>query len=189
MNRNQTIVLVLAAASLALVLLFPPYDQYSIANSKVPIFAGFYFCFAAPPYGVVNSGVLLLEVFVVLVNAGIGWLLLQDRPNVTTSSRRLGYQKAVLVFAGLNLVLVLLFPPFESIFALTNAALPTFEGFYPIFNRQPNHTIVTTLLQLEIIFILVNASITWLIFKPRRAPEMSARDAQALAQELRRGKA
>jgi hypothetical protein len=185
-NRNQVIVVALAAASLALILVFPPFDQYSIASSAVPIFAGFYFFFAPPPWGEVNAGVLMLEAFVVLVNGAIGWLLLQRKP--VRGDRRLGYQKALLAFAGINLFVVVLFPPFESVFALTNAALPTFEGFYPIFNRQPNHTIVITLLQIEIIFILVNAAIAWLIFRQRRQPALTAREVQAVAQELRRGK-
>ena len=188
MNRNQTIVLALAAVGLALILLFPPYDQSSIANFKVPIFAGFYLFFAPPPSGAVNAGVLLLEVFVVLINTGIGWLLLQARPAGAAPNRRIGYQNAALIFAGVNLILVVLFPPFESVFALTNAALPTFEGFYPIFNKQPNHTIVTTLLQLEIIFILINGALAWLIFKQRGGPSLSAAEAQALALELQRRK-
>ena len=186
MNSSQKIVLGIAAAGLALLLLFPPFDQYSIANFKVPIFAGFYFYFAQPPYGVVNTSMLLLEVFVVLINTGIGWLLLQDRPaRAAAAGRRIGYQNAVLIFAGVNLIFILLFPPLESVFSLTNAALPSFEGFYFIFNRQPNHTIVTTLLYLEVIFILVNAAIAWLIFKQRKPSELSPEEARALALELR----
>ena len=77
-NRNQAIALAIAAANLLLVLLFPPFDQYSIANSRVPVFAGFNFAFAAPPSSQVNAGVLWLEVIVVLANAGI------DQSNLET---------------------------------------------------------------------------------------------------------
>ena len=184
-NSSQKILLGLAAAGLALLLLFPPFDQYSIANSRVPIFAGFYLFSAPPQYGVVNAPLLLLEVFVVLINAGIAWLLLQARPAPAAPARRTGYRNAVLLFAGVNLVVILLFPPFESVFSLTNAALPTFEGFYFVFDRRPNHTIVATLLYLEVIFILVNAAIAWLIFRSRGPDQLSASDAHALALELR----
>jgi len=80
---------------------------------------------------------------------------------------------------------IMLFPPLESVFALTNAALPSFEGFYFIFNKRPDHTIVTTLLYLEVIFILVNAGLAWLIFRQRKTGALSPEEARALAIELR----
>ena len=45
---------------------FPPFDVYSIANSNVPVFAGFDFYFKRSQHMVVNSSVLSLELFVVL---------------------------------------------------------------------------------------------------------------------------
>lgn len=126
--------------------------------------------------------------FVVLINAGIRWLLLQDKPTAAPAKSPVGYQKAALIFAGLNLVVVLLFPPFESVFALTNAALPSFEGFYFVFGQRPNHTIVTTLLYIEVIFILVNAALAWLIFRKRSAPGLTPEEAHALAMALTRRK-
>jgi hypothetical protein len=128
---------------------------------------------------------LLLEAFVVLINAGIGWLLLQDKPRPPSPRRRIGYQNAALIFAGVNLILILLFPPFESIFALTNAAIPTFEGFYLVFNRHPNHVIVTTLLYIEVIFILVNSAIAWLILRHHSPGGITPEEARALALVLR----
>lgn len=180
-NRNQTIALAIAAANLLLVLLFPPFDQYSIANSKVPVFAGFNFVFGALPSSEVNTSVLWLEVIVVLANAGIAWLLLRDRPVNETSRIRMGLQNAVLIITGVNLVLMLLFPPFESVFAVTNAALPNFEGFYFIFSQKPNHTIVTTVLYIEVIFILINGGLFWLIFKQRRSTQLTPGQIQALS--------
>lgn len=60
---------------------------------------------------------------------------------------------------------MLLFPPMESVFALTKSAIPTFEGFFFIFTQLPAHVIVETLLYLEIMFILVNGALLWLIFQ------------------------
>lgn len=184
MNRNQKIALLVAAANLLALLLFPPVDQYSIATARLPVFAGFHFAFAPPPYGEVNSAVLLLEVFVVLINAGIALLLLRDRP-AGRKTRRMSYQNATLIFTGANLIIVLLFPPFESVFALTNAALPSFEGFYPIFSLRPSHAIVITLLYLEVIFVLLNGALLWLIFRERDPSLLTAEQMYAIAERLR----
>lgn len=187
MNRHQTIALVVAAVNLLLILLFPPVDQYSIAATKVPVFAGFHLVFATPPNSVINTGVLWLEVMVVLINTGIAWLLLRDKA-AGTARRRLSFQNAVLIFTGANLVLTLLFPPFESVFALTNATLPTFEGFYFIFFQKPSHVIVTSLLYMEAVFILVNGGLLWLIFKPNTSQELAVEEARALAEAMRKKK-
>jgi hypothetical protein len=95
----------------------------------------------------------------------------------------MGFQNATLIAVGVNLVVVLLFPPMESVFSLTNAALPSFEGFYFMFSRPPNHTIVTTLLYLEVAFILVNGALLWLILRDK-PPELTPEEAYALAAKL-----
>jgi hypothetical protein len=112
---------------------FPPFDQHSIASTAVPAFAGFYFAFDPPLYGQINSALLTLQALVVLINASIAWLLLQDRP----PPGNLSLQSATLIATGVNLVVMALFPPFKSIYAMTNAALPTFDAFYFIFNHPP----------------------------------------------------
>lgn len=180
LNRNQKIALSIAAANLLVILLFPPYDQYSIAASKLPVFAGFHLAFLAPQYSEINTSVLWLEVLVVLVNTGIAWLLLRDKPSPGVT-RWMGLQNATLLFTGVNLVLVLLFPPFESVFAVTKATLPTFEGFYFIFSQKPNHVIVTSLLYIEVMFILVNGAMLWLLFKPKSPDELAAEQMRAFA--------
>ena len=185
MNRNQNIALALAAANLLLILLFPPYDQYSIASAKLPVFAGFNFVFAAPPYSNINTAVLALEAAVVLINAGIAWLLLRSSLPARSKS---GLQNATLAFTGANLILMILFPPLESVFAMTNATLPTFEGFYFIFSQKPSHVIVTTLLYIEVVFVLVNGAVFWLIFKPKTGQELAASQMHALADAMRKRK-
>ena len=180
MNRYQKIALIIAAINLFVILLLPPFDQHSIAASKIPMFAGFHPIFLAPPYGEINTSVLWLEVLVVLVNAGIAWLLLRDKP-APGSRSKVSLQNATLIFTGVNLVLMLLFPPFESVYAITKAALPTFEGFYLIFSQKPSHIIVTSLLYVEVIFILVNGAPLWLIFKPKTSEERAAEQMRAFA--------
>jgi len=171
MNRGQRIALIVAAANLLLIMLFPPVDQYSVASAAVPVFAGFHFLFSIPPMGEINPDLLAIEVLVILVNLAIAWLLLRNRTAAAVAKpRKLGMQNAVLLFTGANLVLMLLFPPMESVFALTKAAIPTFEGFYFIFSRKPAHVIVETLLYLEITFILANGALLWLVFRERQRP-------------------
>jgi L-asparagine transporter-like permease len=144
------------------------------------VFAGFHPAFLAPPYGQINASVRWLEVLVVLINAGIAWLMLRDKPSPGVS-RWMGLQNATLLFTGVNLVLVLLFPPFESVFAITKAALPTFEGFYFIINQKPSHLIVISLLYIEVIFILSNGALLWLLFKPKTPDERAAEQMRAFA--------
>ncbi|MDH4149100.1 MAG: hypothetical protein OEW79_02830 [Betaproteobacteria bacterium] len=168
MNRSQGIALAVAIANVLLIGLFPPIDQYSVASTSIPIFSGFHFFATKPPLSIVNTPLLLIAMVVVLVNLAIAWLLLGTRPG--KSSRRMSLQNAALIFTGLNLVMMLLFPPMESVFALTRAAIPTFEGFYFVFSKKPAHVIVETLLYIEVVFILVNGALLWLIFRERRPP-------------------
>lgn len=169
MNRNQGIALAVAIANLLLITLFPPVDQFSVSTAAIPVFAGFYFILSKPPLGVINTDLLVIEAVVVLVNLAIAWLLLRDR---ASGPRRYStsLQNASLMFTGVNLVLMLLFPPMESVFAVTKAAIPTFEGFFFIFAQKPAHVIVDTLLYLEVSFILANGALLWLIFKERKPP-------------------
>ncbi len=169
MNRNQCIALGIAVANLLLITLFPPVDQYSIASSAIPVFAGFYFFASKPVLSVVNTDLLVIEIVVVLVNLAIAWLLLRDK-SAGTRTRSMSLQNASMLFTGINLVVMLLFPPMESVFALTKAAIPTFEGFFFIFAQKPAHVIVETLLYLEVMFILVNGALLWLIFRDRSPP-------------------
>src|SRR6185369_3197383 len=175
MNRKQAIAMIVAAANVALIALFPPFDTYSLGKNQLPVFGGFYFYFGRNNSMIVNSSLLVLELFVILVNAAIAVLLLRaNKPLV--KPRSLSLQNATLIFVAINLVVILLFPPFESVFAMSNAAIPTFEGFFFIFARQQNHVIVTAVLYIELIF--------WLIFRDKSesvtSPEVAARLMMAL---------
>lgn len=182
MNQHQAIALGIATVNIALIVLFPPFDVHSIAKAAMPVFGGFDFLLSRNERMVVNTAVLWLELFVVLINAAIAWLLLRTKP--ASQTRRMSMQSATLVLVGINLVLIVLFPPFESVYAITRATLPTFEGFYLIFTRQPNHVIVTQILYLEVAFVLVNGALFWLIFRARSrdalTPEQTYRVIQAM---------
>jgi len=186
MNRYQKIALTLFAGNLLLILLFPPVNEFTITGSALPVFSGFRFVGDAGPRTVLNESFLTLEVLVLLANAGIAWLLLRDR-QPGARPRRLGLQNAVLLVTGINLVLVLLFPPFESVFQITRATIPTFEGFYFLFDHKPMHVIVTTLLYIEVFFILANGALFWLLFRPKPA-ELTPEQILAVTQKAQKGK-
>lgn len=134
---------------------------------------------------VVNTSVLLLELLVVLINVGIALLLLGGEKSDSTR-HRINLQNASLIVVAFNLVLIMLFPPFESVYAITRAAIPTFEGFYFIFARQANHVIVSTILYLEVIFALVNGALLWLIFREKKLTVLTPEQAYNVMMEMRK---
>ena len=191
MNRYQWIAAIVAAVNLGLVWLFPPYDYVSAARNNVPTFDGFYWLFAETSGRQVNTNFQQLEIFVILFNAAIAWLLLAPRKAKAKTedggAKRVDWQRVVLIGIAVNLLLALLFPPMENFYAVTHAALPSFDGFYFIFGEHGPRTIVTQLLYLEVIFVLVNGAILWLLF--RQAPtELSDQQKSALAKELMRAR-
>lgn len=185
MNRNQAIALAVAAANVVLILLFPPFDTYSLGKGQMPVFGGFYFYPGRNESMIVNSSLLFLEIFVILINTTIAALLLCiKKPPVAGHSVSL--QNATLIVVAVNLVVILLFPPFESIFALSKAAIPTFEGFYFVFARQQHHVIVTAVLYLEVFFVLINGAIFWLIFRDKSGTAPTAEETIKLMMEMRK---
>lgn len=186
MNKAQRIALVFAIANIGLMLLFQPFDYVSLQRGGVPTFDGFYFAFGAHQNRVANANFLALEIVVVLINACIAMLLLRNPParklERPGGNRR---QRTVLTLIGFNLVLALLFPPFEVFSAISQAALPTFEGFYFLFADNSQRQIVMPILYIEVALILANGGLLWLLFKDKSADDASAAQIRALAQRVR----
>ena len=185
MNNAQRIALVLAVANLALLLIFPPYDYISLQRGNIPTFDGFHFAFGSNQSRVVNANFLALEIIVVLINAGIAMLLLRNPPlrqRRTPGGNR--QQRAVLALVAINLVLILLFPPFEFFAAISKAALPTFEGFYFLFGDNSQRQLVTTILYIEVALVIINGGLLWLLLRDRGPEEVSAEQIRALAQRV-----
>jgi hypothetical protein len=185
MNRQQMIAMAIAAANIVLVMLFPPFDAYALGKTQIPVFAGFYFYPNRTDHMVVNTSLLFLELFVILINSCIAYLLLRAK-KVRVTQRRVPWQSATLLVVAVNLVVILLFPPFESVFAMSRASIPTFEGFYFVFARQQNHVIVTAILYIEVFFVLVNGAIFWLIFRDKRDAVPTPEEAIKLMVEMRK---
>ena len=186
MNNSQRIALIFAVANLALLLTFQPYDYISLQRGGIPTFDGFYFAFGSYSNRIVNVNFLALEIIVVLINACIAMLLLRDPP-----VRKLGSpggnrrQRVVLALIAINLVLVLLFPPFEFFSSISKAALPTFEGFYFLFGDNSQRQLVTPILYIEVALIIINGGLLWLLLKDKTADEASAEQIRALAKKVR----
>ena len=182
-SRLQWVVLVVTLANSALISLFPPYDFISIQRGNVPTFAGFYFALGNYNHLVVNSNFLALEMFALLANAAIAWLLLGNRPPAATRMQR--WRRGVLWLVGINLIVMLLFPPFENFSAITKAVIPTFEGFYFVFGDNAQRQIVTTILYLEIALLFINAGLVMLFLKDSKQTKMSPQELNELAQRMR----
>lgn len=186
MNRYQKLTLLIAGVNIVLVFLFPPYDYVAITRGNVPTFEGFNFVFGNHPNRVINTSFLYLEILVVLVNTAIALLLVTER-KAGGGRHRINYQRAMLLMVGVNLLLILLFPPFENYRAVTKAVLPTFEGFYFVFGDNRDRTIVTPILYLEVIFMLINGALFWLMFRERKAEaDLTPEQAMALASALQK---
>lgn len=184
MNLKQKIALGLGAVNLAVLWLFPPYNSFSFTDTKALIFAGFHFRFARAVNEVINGDVLFLEMVVLLVNVGIAWLLLRDAKNSVAAKGLFNSQNAILMVMAANLTLIILFPPFQLFYAVTSALLPTFDGFYFIFMAGPMLTIVTPILYLEVIFVLFNGTVLWLLFNRVKERELSPQEAMELMRKL-----
>src|ERR1035437_2795317 len=105
MNKNQAIALGVTTLNIVLILLFPPFDTYTIANAKLPVFSGFEFYPRHSVGMVVNMSLLYLELIVVLINACIALLLLRTK-KVEVTRRRISLQNTTVIVVGINLVLI-----------------------------------------------------------------------------------
>jgi hypothetical protein len=189
MTRQQRIALAVILTNLALVLLFPPYDYVSLQRGNIPTFSGFLFLFGDHHGDVINQPYLTLEIIVVLINAAIAALLLQPKPVAKVTPKSGRYQRGVLLVVAFNLVMMLLFPPFENYAAVTKATLPTFEGFYFVFGDNSQRQIVTTILYIDIALVLINGALLWLMFRDRSEPEkLTPQEIRALAKRAREEK-
>ena len=189
MNRLQWVTFTVAALNVLLVWLFPPFDYVSQPRAGVATFDGFSWAFDQRPNYVVNQSFQQLEYFVILLNAAIAWLLLRDRPaKATPRKKSFDWQRIILFGVGLNLLLVLLFPPMENYYAITRSALPSFDGFYFLFGDHGSRAIVPQMLYIEVIFILINGALLYLLLSKSGEVQLTAAQRAALAAELRRAR-
>ncbi len=91
-------------------------------------------------------------------------------------------QAALLAVACVNLAVMLLFPPYNSV-VIGIRGVTTFDAFYFAFDTHPNRIVYTDLLQLEIYWVLVNGATGWLLLRnfSHRNHRISRRSALLIA--------
>jgi hypothetical protein len=187
MNRLQAAVIIVALINLALIGLFPPYDYFPPIKGGIGAFDGFSFVFADHPNHTINMSFLQIEIGVIAMNAAIAWLVGGRRGAGKPPGTR-DWQTIILVVTGVNLALCLLFPPMQRIVSVTRALLSSFDGFYFVFAPHGDRAIVTQLLWLELIFIVINGALLYLLCKPSVPVVVTERDRARLAEEIRRSR-
>lgn len=161
MNSSQATALIVAAAGLGLMLLFPPYDSMAIGRGA-PTLDAYYFVFDRQYNKTINSDLLFLQLGWVMLNAATGWLLLRNySPDTAIMTRR----TAVILLGIANLALVLLFPPFENYASSARFSGTYFDSFYFLFGDKWQRHIYVPLLYLEVLYVLVNTALLWLLFR------------------------
>jgi len=63
--------------------------------------------------------------------------------------------------------------------------VPSFGGFYVLFDYNAQRQIVTTLLDIEVALVLINGGLLWLFFAKREKEPLSTWEMRALAKALR----
>lgn len=183
-TKYHQILLSLFAINLAIILLFPPFDDVAVSKYDIAIFAGFMWVFSASEQYQINSALLYLEVTVLLINLFIFWLMINENFR-RREEKKFSFRTLAMVLIVLNLVGVLLFPPFEYVSNMTKAVLPTFEGFYFIFTPPPYRVIVTPILYLEVMLVLINGAMMLLIFKDKKSDDESIEKAMHYMAKLK----
>jgi hypothetical protein len=162
-NKFQLTVLIAAMANLALLLLFPPFDNQPLGHMGLPTFDAFYPVFDWPARGTLNSGLLYLEIFSVLVSAALAWVLLQGTPQKPFLPR-FRWQSVLQWLVIAALLLILLFPPFETLPLEARMGERAFEGFKFVLSGSVQRGIFLPLLFLEMLMLALNATALWLAF-------------------------
>ena len=187
MNKYQRIVVIVAAVNIAIMLLFPPFLDNPLRRGVFPSFEGFYPILSMLGAKRIHNELLTLQIMFVAINGLIAWLLL-DRPPVKGVLPDIRYMRAIGLFLVANLAVLLAFPPFESYPSMVKFEAPYFDGFYFALGDKRQRNFFIPLLYMEVILVVANAMIVWLLFNSVKRTELFARErilelAQALPPE------
>ena len=169
MNRYQKAIVAMAVIDILLLLLFPPFLDSPLQRGVPRGFDGFYFLFMAPAGRHIHEPLLTMEVFFVVANALAASLFLAGSKDRQPALSEIALARGLLLFAVVNLVLILLFPPFEPYASLFRTARQEgFDGFYFMFGDKRHRQIFLPFLYLEVIFVAINILSAWLMLNPIR---------------------
>jgi hypothetical protein len=186
-NRYQKILLIVAVFNLAVIILFPPFDAEPLLRNASRTFDGFYYVFGYHLNRVVNVSLLHLEVILLAANVGVAWLLLIGGNSALPGPETIrGHRYGILAMMGINLALMLLFPPMEGYSSLTRLQSTSFDGFYFVFGDKSRRNVFIPILYMEVTFVLINAALFWLLFgeSERAGRDLGPEQVAALAQKL-----
>lgn len=83
------------------------------------------------------------------------------------------YQRLIVAVAVVNVLVMLLFPPFNDV-PLSLRVQPSFDGYFPLLGNLGQRTVNGELLTLQLLFVAVNALAAWLVLQNAERHEAEA---------------
>lgn len=74
------------------------------------------------------------------------------------------YQRLIVAVALVNVLVMLLFPPFNDV-PLSRLVQPSFDGYFPLLGNLGRRSVNANLLTLQLLFVAVNALAAWLVLQ------------------------
>lgn len=184
MNKYQRLVMIVALIDALIMILFPPFNSVTLARGMSSSFDGYYPVLQALDNKPVNTALLTLQLMFVGANALAAWLVLQTKKHHEDIPTFL-YAEGIGWFVAINLALIFLFPPFEPYQSLQKNAGSSFDSFYFVFGDRSKRPFYVPLLQLEVMWVMINALAFWLLFNAvKRNDDDARRKILALANSL-----
>ena len=184
MNKYQRLVIIVAVIDVLVMLLFPPFNNRPLAKGMPDSFDGFYPILALLDGKPINSALLSIQLMFVGANTLAAWLVLQTKVH-HDDVPSFRHAEGIGIFVAINLLLILLFPPFEPYQSLQKAAGSTFDSFYFIFGDRSKRPFFLPLLHMEVMWVVINALALWLLFNAiRRTDEATREKILALTETL-----
>ena len=175
MNKYQRLVIIVALIDVLIMLLFPPFNGRSLARGVPESFDGYFPVLAALGDKPINSALLSIQLMFVGANALAAWLVLQTKVH-HTDIPSFRYAEGIGIFLVINLALIFLFPPFEPYQSLQKSAGSSFDSFYFVFGDRSKRPFYLPMLQLEVMWVVINALALWLLFNAVKRNDDAARE-------------
>ena len=182
MNKFQLFALVGGLANAIFMLLLPPYERISVGRIE-PSFDAYYFVLQPPAGQTVNGDLLAIQLLAVAFSVMLALMFLRGSHGDAAHPPR-NPQTVVLALAGAAFIVIMLFPPFETM-PLSRMGAASFHGFDVAFGGGMQRGIFVPMLFLEILLLAVNVSVFWLLFGVLDRRDVRTADAPQFAPPTR----